>query len=233
MLESISFIRTAVQKTIQIKIIPLVSRLLIIPIAFGYLSFGRYNTVGSAADSDTVQVSLTVEASISLSSPSDLVLQDGAGNIIGYGDTDGDESVTWTVVTNNSAGYTVAWLAEETQGGTSGEMESAANDTIAAYTPAVVNTPETWSVANTDSEWGGRVSSTAECTRDINFGTDSSSETWLNVHHASATQIRNTNAVSGAGGDDVPIFFRAEVGSAKNQPTGEYTVNVTLTATTK
>lgn len=194
--------------------------------------------VGSASDTDTVQVSVTVESTISLTSPSDLTLQVGAGNIVGYGDTGGDESVTWAVTTNNAAGYTISWLAEETGVNTDGAMENAAGDLIAAYSPGTADTPEAWSVAASASEWGAHLGiSGLECTASgitSTWGTnDTTGANWLNVHHSASQEICSNATETDVDGHNIPVYFRAEVGANALQSTGAYTVNVTLTATTQ
>ena len=105
------------------------------------------------------------------------------------------------------------------------------SDTIAAYTPAVADTPETWSVAAGDSEWGARLKSASDDT-DAEWGTDTSAETWLNVNNAAVRQIVSRSTETASDGSDEIVEFYAEVGASHFQPTGTYTVNVTATATT-
>lgn len=172
-----------------------------------------------ATANDTVQVGVTEAATISISAPANVDL----GTITGTGASSAG-TATWTVTTNNSAGYKLEWQAS------SATMASGA-DTIAAYTPAVANTPDTWTVAAADSEWGGRLKSASDDT-ETEWGTDTTSEKWLNVDSAAQRQIVDRSTETSASGSNEIVAFKAEVGSNKFQPTGSYTVNVTATATT-
>lgn len=177
----------------------------------------------SASDTDTYsdfyQVTPFV-ATISISSPANISL----GTITGTGDSSIGEA-TWTVTTDNPNGYKLEWQA-------GGEvMTDATSDTIAAYTPASPDTPEAWSILANASEWGGRLKSTST---DYSSGTwgadDSTNSKWLNVKNSAVFQIINRGS-STAGSDEV-VQFKATIGSDKSQPTGDYSVNVTVTATT-
>lgn len=175
--------------------------------------------VNAAANNDTAAVNLTVAATISISTPADVSL----GTITGTG-TSSVGTALWTVTTNNSGGYKLEWQA-------SAATLTSGSDTIAAYTPAVADTAETWSVASDASEWGARLKSTSTDAA-AEWGTDTSSEKWLNVNNAAVRQIVSRTSETAAGGSDETVAFQAQVGSAKHQPTGSYTVNVTATATT-
>lgn len=158
-------------------------------------------------------------AAISISTPADLTLS----AIPGTGSSSG--SVTWNVLTDNVNGYKMEWQA-------SADTMASGGDTIAAYTPAIGDTPETWSVLAGASEWGGRLSSTSTDTN-AEWGTDSSSEKWLNiVATPSLRQIVTRASPTSAGGSNEIVQFKIEVGASKIQPSGTYTVNVTATATT-
>lgn len=172
--------------------------------------------VKAATNNDTAAVNLTVGSTISISAPSDVSL----GTITGTG-ASSEGTATWTVATNNSNGYKLEWTA-------SSATMASGSDTIAAYTPAVADTPETWSIAASASEWGARLKSSSTDTA-LEWGTDTTSEKWLNVA-TSARQIVSHSSET-AGSDEV-VAFKAEVGASKAQPTGSYTVNVTATATT-
>ena len=169
-----------------------------------------------ATNNDTAAVNLPVAATITISAPADVTL----GTITGTGAAT-SSTATWTVTTNNSAGYKLEWAA-------SSATMASGSDTVAAYTPAVANTPETWSVAAADSEWGARLQSASTDTG-AEWGTDSSTEKWLNVA-TSARQIVS-RATETSSSNEI-VEFKAEVGASKFQPTGTYTVNVTATATT-
>ena len=177
------------------------------------------SNVEAAVNSDTAAVNLTVAATITISAPADVSL----GTITGTGTSDVG-TATWTVTTNNSGGYKLEWQA-------SAAPLTSGSDTIAAYTPAVADTPETWSVAAADSEWGARLKS-ASTDAAAEWGTDTSAEKWLNVNNAAVRQIVSRTTETASSGSDEIVAFKAEVGASHLQPTGAYTVNVTATATT-
>jgi len=175
--------------------------------------------VEAATTNDTAAVSVTIAATISISTPADVSL----GTITGTGTSDVG-TATWTVTTNNSSGYKLEWQA-------SAAAMTSGSDTIAAYTPAVADTPETWSVAADASEWGARLKSASDDT-ETEWGTDDSSEKWLNVNNAAVRQIVDRTTETASSGSNEIVAFKAQVGASKFQPTGSYTVNVTATATT-
>lgn len=181
-----------------------------------------YTTDDSAAsDTDTYtsfyQVTPLADT-ISISSPTDISL----GNISTFGGSVTGEA-TWTVTTNASNGYKLEWQAG------SANMTSGANS-IGAYTPASADTPETWSIATNVSEWGARLKSTSTDYSSGTWGSDDSSNSkWLNVNNASVYQVISRG--SATAGSDESIQFKAQVGSQKIQLPGNYTVNVTVTAT--
>jgi len=181
-----------------------------------------YTTDDAAATDEDSYASFyqVVPISISLTSPTDVSL----GTITGTGTSSTGEA-TWTVTTNNPNGYKLEWQAA------AATMTNEYSDTIAAYTPAVADTPETWSVASTDSEWGGRLKSTSTDYSSATWGTDDSTNAkWLNVKSSALFQI--ASRASATTGSNEIVQFKAQVGSSKFQPTGTYTVNVTVTATT-
>lgn len=186
----------------------------------------------AAADAENVAVNLTVASTITNTCTTPVSL----GTINGTGDTgayNSGRATACTVITNNSEGYTLAWKVTTGSGGTNtGKMISQFEDTIAAYTPAADSTPETWSVAAAASEWGGRLSSTSTTVNTGTWGTDASSEKWLNVGTGSYTIATRSTETAG-GGDTENVGFRSEIGASKIQPTGNYTVTVVLTATTQ
>lgn len=166
---------------------------------------------------------MAMDYHIAISSPGDVTM----GAISGHGQSDlATNSATWNIDTDNPAGYSLTWQAS------SATMNSG-GDTIAAYTPAIADTPETWSVAVSDSEWGAHLgaSSTSVDTGVWGLLDTYAGGKWLNVK-TSDFQIASRATRTDPAGDDEIVFFGAEVGSSKHQPSGNYTVNVTVTATT-
>lgn len=178
----------------------------------------------AASDFDTITVNLSVNATISISCTSPVNM----GAITGTGQSAlGTNSSTCTVITNNSSGYSLTWQAS------SATMNSG-GDSIAAYTPGTPDTPEVWSVAGTDSEWGGHLGASSTTVNTTTWGAldTYAGGKWLNVKNTASFEIANRATETSAGGDSEYIFFGAEVGASKLQPTGTYTVDVTMTATT-
>ncbi len=158
----------------------------------------------------------TLETFISISGPPTIDL----GTITGTGQR--SASGTFVVITDAQAGYSLAWQAS------SATMISG-SDSIAAFTPATPNVPDTWTVASADSEWGGRLRSSSTDSA-AEWGTDNSTDKWLNVATSSRTIVTRGTRTSVAGSSEI-LDFRGEVGSSHIQPNGTYTVTVTLTAT--
>lgn len=198
------------------------SILLLIGLLSGVLfSFGA----NAATDNKVITNNLDILSTIAIDCGDETVTM---GAITGTGSSAlATNSETCNIKTNNSTGYSLTWQAS------SATMANANTDTIAAYTPAGAS-PEVWSVDAANSEWGGHLGSASTT---INTTTWGSADTyaagkWFNVNNASAYEIANRTTETSASGDDEVIFFGAEVGANKWQPTGTYTVNVTMTATT-
>ena len=183
------------------------------------IAFVANVAVAQVSNNDTFStVNVTVGPAISIACDPSVAM----GTITGTGTA--SNTGTCTIITNNASGYDLDWTAS---------AATMTNDgsTFAAYTPASPNTPETWSVAATAAEWGGRLSSTSTYPDTGTWGTDSSDETYLDVD-TSAYTIVSPNRETSVGGDAQVLEFKSEVGSNVLQETGSYTVNVTMTATT-
>lgn len=200
-------------------------KLAVIAIALSVSLLGA-NFAFAATDNETTDVNLGVDSTISIECDDTINM----GTITGTGQSAlTTNEADCNIKTNNSAGYQLAWKASDAY------MENANGDQIGAYTPAVSETPEVWSVATDASEWGARVKTTST-DPDLTAGgiwddTDSYSGTWLNVA-TSDFVIANRSTETAQAGSDETIIFGAEVGSTKWQPTGTYDVDVTFTATT-
>ena len=175
--------------------------------------------------SDQVNVALAVDSTISITSPTDISL----GNIVGTGQsTLASSFATWNVKTNNTLGYALSWQSS------SASMTNANSDTIAGYTPASSGTPETWNVAATDSEWGAHLASTSTTVNTTTWGALNTyaGGKWLNINNISPYTIATRNTETSITGDNEIVYFGGEIGASKLQPTGTYTTDVTMTATT-
>lgn len=86
---------------------------------------------------DSVTLSISCDASVDM------------GAIIGTGQSNlTTNSALCTVITDNPSGYQLSWESD------ADDLTNGV-DVISAYTPAVLGTPEVWSVASVASEWGG------------------------------------------------------------------------------
>ena len=201
------------------------SSLLYIPNNNGLTVF-ELSPLPSAASSasDTITVSLPVNSTISITSPADVTM----GAITGTGQSAlTTNQAEWITKTNNAAGYELSIQAS------SADMTNANLDTVAGYTPATPGTPEPWSIAITDSEWGMHYSfPQSTLGNDTVWGADDTyADNWINVP-TTPYVIETATAPTDNIGDSAVIIFGAEVGSDKIQPTGNYSVDVTMTATT-
>ncbi len=165
----------------------------------------------AANTADDVLVNLSVAPTISLNSPTDVSM----GTITGTGNVTG--STTWTVTTNNSSGWKLEVATDQANTMHSG------SDVFTDYTEAVEGTPETWSIASSASEFGFGATGTYI---ESKFGTGK----YMGFNSTAKEQVSHGSAETA--GDDTTVIFKAEVGSAKSQPSGSYSATVTATATT-
>jgi len=128
----------------------------------------------------------------------------------------------------NSVGNEATWSNQQLQGEDSASLVSENGDSIVPYTPSVSGTPEAWSVAVADSEWGGRLR--ADSTdADSKWGTEGGSSKWLNIPTTNYTIVTRGSRTAINGSTEI-LQYRVEIGSSHLQPTGKYSATVTLTA---
>jgi hypothetical protein len=178
---------------------------------FSYLESVGGLVAGEATDS--VTVSVEVVSSVSISSPADITL---LPNIEETGSAAGN--VIWNVKTNDPDGWKLEVNASETPA-----LQSGGNS-FDDYTELVAGTPESWSVAAADSEFGFNSAGTYA---EAGF----SGSKYLGFDGTNRIQVAHRNAPSDGSGDDTTINFMAESGSSHNQPLGIYTATITATAT--
>jgi hypothetical protein len=177
---------------------------------FGYSAF-EPSLVGAAQATDDINVTLTVAPTISITHPSDVSM----GTITGTGSVSGN--TTWTVTTNSSTGWKLEVETDQVNTMHSG------SDVFTDYTESSDGTPETWSVLGTASEFGfGATGSFIE----TKFGAGK----YMGFNSTTKEQVSHSAAETA--GDDTTVIFKAEVGSSKAQPSGNYSAIVTATATT-
>jgi hypothetical protein len=204
-----------------LKRVVLFAMVIAIAMVFDVITTGK---TSATDDTDPVVVNLDINNTISISCSTPITMSAITGT--GQSTMGTSNRSTCTVITNNSAGYDLKWVSSG-----AGTMVSG-GDSIAAYTPAVADTPETWSVAGADSEWGGHVGKDSTT---VDTGVWGALDTyaggkWLNIATTNRTiATRNTETA----GDTEYVYFGAEVGASKFQPAGTYTNTVTMTASTK
>ncbi len=195
----------------------------------------------SATGSTVVQLRVVGTTSIACSDSVSITTSTGAtaGQYHGTGGT----YARCLVTTSNSAGYTLRWVITTGSGGYgTGHLNNMSTtggqpDRILAYKPASAGVPETFAAPNaanpnTTSRWAARIksSSTTAGGAGKNWGTDNTSETWLNVGTGAQVSLVSRNSVTTAPGDIELIQFKAYIGSASAQPSGTYRATVYITA---
>jgi len=176
------------------------------------------SVVYGATASDPVTVSCTVDDYISLSNPGNVTL----ANIAGAGG-DSESNATWTVSTNNSAGYKLE--VSDSGGGSDALMKG-----TDLFTDLVDGgSPIAWAVAANESEFG--FSAEGNATPGASWG-DPGSGTGNYRGFQGATGIEVANNTSATASEDTTVYFRAGVGASKLQPSGTYSASLTVTATT-
>lgn len=177
---------------------------------FSYLESIGGLVAGEATNS--VTVSVEVVSSVSINSPDDVVL---LPNIEETGSAAGN--ATWNVKTNDPDGWKLEVNASEAPALNSG------GDSFDDYSELVAGTPDSWSVAAIDSEFGFNSSGSYA---EAGF----SGSKYLGFDGTNRIQVAHRDAASDGTGDDTTINFQAEVGSSHNQPLGTYLATVTATA---
>lgn len=198
---------------------------LTLALSAGYLAVEPTET---AAVADTVVVTLTVDAGITISTEADTAMSQN----LGVSSHTAVGTTTWTVATNNSAGYTMTLAAS-----TVAAMKSGTNY---VYDYATTSAPLLWSVTSGNAAFGFSVN-----------GTDVNSTKWgvysycgtagsPHVPHGSAkysgftTAATTTNTRSStttSSGVATNVCYAVEQ-DTYYIPSGVYTATITATATT-
>jgi hypothetical protein len=195
----------------------------------------------AASATGSTVVSLTVVSTTSINCSPSVSITTSTGATTGQYHGTGGTYAKCTVVTSNSQGYTLRWIITTGSGGygtghlNNMNLSGGQPDKILAYKPATANTPETFAAPNTanpntTSRWAARVKSASTTAGGAgkNWGTDGSSETWLNV--GTGSQVSLVSRTSETTGDTELIQFKAYIGSNSAQPSGTYRATVIITA---
>lgn len=191
----------------------------------GYFIGDRVWAVG-VTDSDDVLVTLTVDEGISISVGNDVIMDPLSVSLL-----TSIGSSSWTVTTNSHAGYELAVKANADPA-----LVNADGDFFTDYTETVADTPELWSVADGDYEFGYSV-----------YGPDSLDATWGALDTCGTATVPGGNKYIGTEIVDKVIATKADptnpdgvtttICFAAEQngifaPSGTYTTTITATATT-
>lgn len=177
---------------------------------------------------DEVQVSLTVDSGITISSPSDVTMSPNLS--VTQNTSTGD--VAWTVTTNDTDGYTLT-----VQASTSPALQSAGDD-FPDYTETVENTPEAWSVTSayefgfgahgtdvTDGTWGA-----GTACNDGGAGNIPADINYQGFNGTTSVQVASSNTVTSTTGTASTVCFAAEQDGVF-APSGAYSGIIVATAT--
>lgn len=199
-------------------------------------NFVMEDTVGEIGTGTSTSASYNVHAgyqamqggSLSISSPADVTLTGTITNTAG-GQADG--SAAWTVITDNSAGYTLAIKASASPAFVSG------SNSFADYTPASSDPDFTWSVAASSKEFGFTpegddiVAKYKDDGASCNTGSGTTASACWDDLTTSDQTISQRASATGGSGVSTTVRFRAEAGASSAPATGTYSAAVTLVLT--
>ncbi len=198
-------------------------------VASGLFVFMEPIMTEAAAVNDSVVVSLTVDSSITITTPDDVIM---APNIGVSSDTS-TGTVTWNVKTNSQTGYTLGVKASRVNA----MYSTSTTEYFTDYTETVAGTPETWSIAAGAYEFGFSAYGTdvvagrygTDCTPS-SPGTIEAGAKWEGFDVSDVTVAsRATETVKA--GIDTKVCFAAAQGTSIYAPAGYYTATITATAT--
>jgi hypothetical protein len=181
---------------------------------------------------DTITVTQEVTAEVTISTPLDVSMSPDIAGISGGTSTG---SATWNVKTNNSTGFNMSVKASGTPALASG------GNNFADYTRAGVPPDYSWSIANTDSEFGFTVEPDTAADAVAAFldngsdtcgtgSTDTADRCWSGFNGTTDVPVINRTTITTASGEDEVVKFQAQSGSSHFQASGTYTATITATA---
>jgi len=197
-------------------------------------SYRAEDTLGESGVGTSSSASYAVKAGyqqmqstyLAISAPGNITL---SPSILTTGGGIGNGSGTWTVTTDNAAGFTMNIRAATTPALVSG------GDSFANYTPAGADPDFTFSVGAATSEFAFTPEGTdiVQKYKDngvaCNIGAgDTASACWMPLVTTAETIVTRTTANNPSGGATT-LRFRAESGASNTQPIGSYSASVTLT----
>jgi len=223
-------IKKSANKNVAVKTV-----ILFFPVVFVlsllYLAFEPMVT-GAVADSAVVSLSVTSE--ITISSPADTSLTPSIPGVTGNAGSPSTASLTWTVITNNSAGFNV-----KLKSSTDPSLQLDGSNTFSDYTNA---TPlnYTWQTPSASAAWFGFTVEPATAADTVVAFLDNGSNTcgtgavngantcWGGLATTDTDVINRTSATSSSGEAEVVKFWAES--NAKFLNSGSYTATITATA---
>jgi hypothetical protein len=194
------------------------------------------------AATDEITVTQNVTAEISLDSPDDVNMSASIAGVTGGSATG---SATWTIVTNNDAGFKLE-LEASTEPALQGDSEG---DSFADYTEASAGVPDyDWTVAESDAEFGYTVEPATAADTDATFldngadtcatgATQTADKCWIGFSGAATKeQVVNRTSATDVNGEAEVVKFQAELNGPATDADGfliedSYIATITATAT--
>ncbi len=199
----------------------------IVLILLSAIQFYATKDVKAISATNSVLVTLQVDTGISISTGANVTMSPNIG-IVSNSSIGGS---SWVVKTNGVNGYQLSVKAS-----TAPALQSGANS-FADYIPAVAGTPETWTVASGNKEFGfsayGANVSTATWGTGTDCGTAGNPNALLKYLNLATTDrtIATSNTVTSTSGTQTNICFAAQQNTVY-APSGTYTATITATALT-
>ncbi len=208
----------------------LISSLLTFIFPFAYqASLPKTAIAATATGSSVITLNVTGGITITSTLPDSTMSQ-----TIGVGADNATASTTWVVRTSNVLGYTLSLNA------TSSPAMKNASSSVPNYTPTVLDTPESWSVASGTYEFGYSAFGPRVPTGTWGTDTDcngtaindwSPTLKYLNFATTTPRQIATYNSTTSVSGDSSTVCYSLQQ-SASYIPSGTYTATITATAVT-
>lgn len=200
-------------------------------------NYSMQDTVGEIATGMSSSTNYSISAgyqqmnitAISVVPPTNVTMTPNLGGLTG-GSSNG--STTFTVTTDNVAGYTATILASSSPALVN---TSSTTNSFADYSPSGAAPDFTFSVLPTQSLFAFSVQGTDANARFKNNGSvcnSGGSSTALTCWDGLATTtktVSNRTSNNQPSGTQSVLYFRAAVGSSRNQPNGLYIATTTLT----
>jgi hypothetical protein len=184
-----------------------------------------------SSNNSVINVTQIVTSEITISAPANVIMSPAIAGMTG-GTANG--SATWTVKTNNAAGFIMKIKASTTPALT------ATGGSFADYTQASTGIPDfSWSIDNTDSEFGYTVEpSVTDDTTTLfkddgnvcNTGALNTTDKCWAAFNTDDTTILNRSTTTTSSGEDAIVKLRAQSGPSHHQIQGNYQATVTVTA---